>query len=314
MDGLRWVMAIGFALISSGAAAQSANSGLPGSTCEPVALEAPPGSFPLDPGTSTTILDEHDPPAYYEWGSATGGTENGLARGLVMIIHGGGWYETGTEHVVAERIGANYLRSRGWDTLNLTHRGCGQSLDDVLRFYDIARDRLGPETPVCATGQSTGAHLALMLAALRPELACVLSEAAPIDLVAIGGQSAFANRIVPIPPGISGPQFIANLAAAAFGEERLAELSPITHAGLYATSGVRILAASAEQDELVPVQQLHALADAVRQIDPAAPFVSLPVAGPDESGTAFFVHGLASPASIANVLREIEALLASIQP
>src|SRR5262245_60292159 len=109
-----WLIPLGLCLSAPGFA-QAPNSGLPGSTCEPVDLTAPAEMFPLDAGVSTTVLDSYAPPAYYEWGLPTveGGTP-ATARRLIMIMHGGGWYQTGLQHVIFERAGADFLRARGW--------------------------------------------------------------------------------------------------------------------------------------------------------------------------------------------------------
>jgi hypothetical protein len=53
-------------------------------------------------------------------------------------------------------------------------------LRDVVAFYDQVRSAFGG--PICAYGQSAGAHLAALLAVERPTLSCAVLDAGPVDL------------------------------------------------------------------------------------------------------------------------------------
>src|SRR5205807_888698 len=59
------------------------------------------------------------------------------------------------------------------------------SLPDVVATYDLVRSKLGARKPICALGSSAGGNLALLLAAARPRLACVMSYAGPTDLTVL---------------------------------------------------------------------------------------------------------------------------------
>jgi acetyl esterase/lipase len=73
----------------------------------------------------------------------------------------------------------------------------GAAVGSVLRSYDKVRARY-PGLPVCLYGESAGGHLALLVAAARPDVACVETAGAPTDLEAIdpslGPQAAHADR------------------------------------------------------------------------------------------------------------------------
>jgi acetyl esterase/lipase len=103
-------------------------------------------------------------------------------RPYVLLIHGGSWYRT--DRVMVGRVEANRPRLHAWGyaTDVVRWRPRRQAFPDVLAAYDRLRLRVGAATPICAWGQSAGAHMALMLAVRRPDVACVVSEAAPTDL------------------------------------------------------------------------------------------------------------------------------------
>jgi acetyl esterase/lipase len=77
-------------------------------------------------------------PAYYEVGLPTGAYAGQAPRGIMLVIHGGAWMKTGIGAVQSMRPDANRWRARGWETVNLTYRACGQTATDVLWFYDKA--------------------------------------------------------------------------------------------------------------------------------------------------------------------------------
>src|SRR5947207_884692 len=74
--------------------------------------------------------------------------------------------------------------------------------------------------PVCPSGQSAGAHLALMVAAFRSDVGCVVDEAGPTDAAALAGETAWD----PTTGGQQdqGPRWVYNQMVAAFGQENLA--------------------------------------------------------------------------------------------
>jgi dipeptidyl aminopeptidase/acylaminoacyl peptidase len=118
-------------------------------------------------------------------------------RGWVIVIHGGGWQTEGKESVDATDYAAAFFDRHGWATYNIDYRPGGLSLPDAVSAYDWLRRLVGPRAEICAWGTSAGGNLALLLAARRPRLACVISEAGPTDLVRWPSQTAWA------PPGVS---------------------------------------------------------------------------------------------------------------
>lgn len=229
------------------------NTGLPGSTCAPTdggLTYTAPG-----PGVSTTGLP--NAPAYYELGAPSGAFAGQSPKGLMITIHGGGWYVVGPAAVTAERPYADTWRNRGWETLNITYRGCAESLDDVLWFHDAARALFGPKFPLCAMGESAGAQLALMMANLRPDVGCVIAEGAPTNFVTLPLETAY-DAVSGISDQTSGPIWALNLAVAAFGSSGLLEMSPTTRPG-----SARLLLATAQQDEFIPWAQALDMSNAV---------------------------------------------------
>jgi acetyl esterase/lipase len=101
----------------------------------------------------------------------------GTPHGWVILIHGGGWMLTG--FVWDDQ--AAWFNARGWGAYAIDYRAGVDSLPDTLAAYDWLRQR-HPRAPICADGSSSGGWLALMLAALRKQLACLITEAGPTDL------------------------------------------------------------------------------------------------------------------------------------
>src|SRR5436190_17424557 len=218
-----------------------------------------PASTPIPGDVSTTRLGS-GAPAYYEVGEPTSG---GPAKGVILILHGGGWSAVGPGGVESERSEADRWRARGWRTVNATYRACGSAGGDALWFHDRIRQLYGASTPVCTSGQSAGGHLALMVAAFRSDVGCVVDEAGPTDTAALAGETAWD----PTTGGQQdqGPRWVYNQMVAAFGQENLAWWSP-------AWLGVkaRVLFAIAAQDKFVSAAQGDDFAAAQRRRDAGA--------------------------------------------
>jgi dienelactone hydrolase len=161
------------------------------------------------------------------------------------------------------RAEANRWRDRGWSTVNLTYRACGQSVADALWFYDRARAMSGPQVPVCTTGMSAGGHLALSIAAMRPDTSCAVAQGAPSDLAALLVQTAFDGATLG-QQGV-GPTKVYWWSVAAFGLLDLGVRSPAL-----APIRARVLAATAERDPLIPAGQDAGLAAKLRARDSSA--------------------------------------------
>ena len=249
------------------------NSGQPGSVCVPKVSTAT--STPTDVNTKAFGANA---PAYYEIAQPTGIFAGKQPKGVVLLVHGGAWYGVGSGQVAGMRSEANRWRDRGWSTINIDYRGCANSLDDVLWFYDASRVLVGSR-PMCVEGQSAGGQLALMLAVERPSVACVVSQAGPTDFISLPTQPAYD----PATGGVqmAGPTWAAGMAAAAFGPTALVPESPAL-----ATLHAPVLAANSAHDNLVPYAQSLELADHVRATDAAAYIDTMELA----AGPQGFVH------------------------
>jgi hypothetical protein len=261
--------------------------------------EPAPGSAPAEPTLSTTVFGQL--PWYYEVGEPTGAFAGQPPKGIMLVVHGGGFVTTGSGAVIYMRADAERWRARGWRTVNTTYRGCAQSLADALTMYDTVRAAYGTSLPVCGVGASAGGAYVLYLAARR-DLYCVISQAGPADFLALKDQTAYdaatgGQQTV-------GPKSAYNLVTAAFGEENLATFSP-QQLGIHG----RVLFAIAEADPLIPPSQAGELRDAVLAADPAqyADAFVLPV-----GEGAFFIHGPTSAAAIEDYFAHEEALVAPL--
>jgi acetyl esterase/lipase len=224
----------------------------------------------------------------------------------MLVIHGGGWTKTGMGAVEFVRPDADRWRARGWETVNLTYRACGQSFDDALWFFDQARAWFNPGTKICALGTSAGGYLALLIGANRPDLYCAVSQAGPTDLRSIRDELAY-DPVTGLQDQTVGGRLVYNLAAAAFGEENLARFSPAALAA-GTLSGTRVLQAFSADDPLVSFQQVADLANAMRAANPNAYVDDVQLA----AGTIPFAHGRVTQAALDDFYAREERLVAPI--
>jgi acetyl esterase/lipase len=203
-------------------------------------------------GASTTALGPQ--PAPYELQAPAG-----RPRGVAIVLHGGGWVGVGTRQLVAVRPDAARWLERGWATANLDYRACRPSLGDVLQMHDAIRARIGPDAPIVAVGESAGAHLALMLAVLRPDsVRGVVAQAPPTDPETLAKQTV---RDPATGGQTNDPPRQLSLAWHGAFQDALAETSPVRRAR---EIRARVLLARSETDPLIPAGQLTDMADALR--------------------------------------------------
>ena len=281
-----WVPEQQGVLLESTPAHGGANSSLPDSMCI-----SNPGS-PATPRGDLDTVALGALPFHYEVGEPSGAYAGRPPRGVLILLHGGGWVSNGGAAAQDVRGEADRWRARGWRTVNSSYRACGSSLTDALLLYDRVRETYGSTSPVCTFGQSAGGHLALMIAARRPGgVGCVINQAGPTDALSLAGQGAFD----PATGGLQTdkPKQVLNLMVAAFGEENLPSYSPVQVAepGL---TGVRILTVTAAEDPLVPYDQMTLLRDVIRENDPAAYVHTMQLARGDRQ----FAHANVSPAAL----------------
>lgn len=272
------------------------NGGQPDGICAGSSL---PGDGQRPPeGVSASHPAFDGAPAYYEVGMPSGDYAGQEPRGVMLVIHGGGWSFIGPGGVLAARPAADRWRARGWQTVNLSYRSCGRSVNDVRWFYDRARAYFGDQARMCASGFSAGGHLALLLAASRPGVHCVVSEGGPTDLGSVRGQTAADQSV--------GPLLLYNLATSAFGEENLRSVSPVAQVSPN-LSNTRVLLGLAAGDWLVPYQQATGLRQALLAANPNAYVDTVRL----EGGSAPFTHGGVSQAALNDFFAREQRLVGS---
>lgn len=278
----------GAALTNNNGQTGGINTGYPDSFCEGRQYPPPAG---VQDGVSTTAMGP-GAPAYYEVGEPTGAYAGQAPKGIMLIINGGGWYLNGPGMVASNRQDADYWRAAGWRTVNLTYRPCSQSFGDVTWFYDQARALWGSSLPYCALGASAGGNLALMLAAARSTVSCVISEGGPTD------GTTLKNESTPI-GAANGPRWVYNLLAAAVGPEQVVWWSP----ALFAIHA-RVLWTVSAGDPYIPWAQGTELQSKMLAANPSAyvNVLQLP------SGTTPWVHANVS-ATALTLLQQAEQLL-----
>lgn len=263
---------------------------VPPATCVPQQLDEPGYAPPA--GASTTALGQTAAP--YELQAPAG-----RPRGVVLVLHGGGWVGVGTKQLAAVRPDAARWLTRGWATANLDYRPCGTSLDDVLAMHDLIRSRLGPDAPILAVGASAGAHLALMLAVLRPDsVRGVVAMAPPTDPVSLSRET-IRDPTTGTPTG-QPTRDLASVWRGAFGDRWLA-VSPVRRA---AEIRARVLLARAVTDPLIPAAQLDEQQDAIRDARASAWVRHLELA----PGPVDFPHATVAAAEHARFVRAEDAL------
>jgi acetyl esterase/lipase len=280
-------------------ASENVNTGLPGSTCA-----ANDGGLVYEPpanGEFTRGLGV-DAPAYYEIGRPSGSYVGQRPKGIMLVIHPGGWHLVGKGAVRYERPSADAWRARGWMTVSVDYRACARSWPDVLWFMRRVR-QLAPDAVICAHGESAGGHLALLLASVRTDLACVIALGAPSDFGSLPDQTAFDPRTGS--ESSAGPTYLLNLATAAFGGDALVKASPRTYAGRIRA---RLLLASGETDPVISAAQNANLAAAVLSANPSA-YVDVDLL---PAGSSKFVHTGVDPAALADLDAREDALVAPL--
>ena len=246
LAGTMLVSTLGLAALSPAAGATTVNTGAQGSVCQASAGGLSAAAVEL--GTSTGWLS--GAPAYYETGLPTGQYAGKAPKGIMLTIHGGGFYIVGPGAVAAERPVADQWRKAGWATINISYTACStKALRDVEWFYDAIK-AAAPNLPICADGSSAGGTLALLLAGNRP-LSCVISRDGPTDLTGLATGQAYdpTNGLI---DQTAGPAWVYNLAVAAFGVQNLAAMSPVTYAS-HITA--RVLQAPTSADDIIPGAQ-----------------------------------------------------------
>lgn len=257
-------------------------------------------SGPASPPPAGVTAYGIDPGAafYHEVGEPSGSFAGKPAKGVMVLVHGSGWLLHGAAMAATLRADADRWRERGWRTVATTHRPCAASLTDVMTLVDRVLAGRPGGAPVCLTGFSAGGQLALMAAAMRPAIDCVVAGGTPTDLTTIADQRVDSWRTFP-----DGPLMVRNVAMAAFGSERLAELSPAKH-----PIRARLLVATGADDWAIPWAQAEQIRSAQRARDPAAVVRLLKL----EGGSVPWAHAPVSEAALRELYRLEEELVAPL--
>jgi hypothetical protein len=253
-------------------------------------------------GVSTTKLGS-GAPAFYEVGEPTGAFAGKPPKGVMLLIHGGGWSAYGSGHVAPLRGAADRWRARGWRTLNLSYRSCELAMDDVKWFYDRARSLWGSELPYCVLGESAGGNLALLLAAKRSSVSCVINQAGITNGETLGDQGAYD-----VNTGGSqtkGPRWVYNSLMAAVGVHNVYWYSAVNF-----HIQARVLSATAERDPLIPLDQATGLRESMLARDPNA-YSDVMTLGVG-SATKFAGHAGVSQDALDDYYRHEEELVAPL--
>jgi dienelactone hydrolase len=245
-------------------------------------FSAGPAAAELAPG----LFGGHPPPGILQPDN-TLTMPQGQPKGFVLVIHGGAWVFTGPQALALQAANVRWFTRLGWAVYNADYREGWLSVVDVVAAYDHLRS-LYPGAPVCAYGESAGGQLAMLLAASRPTLRCVISA---------GGVTALGE--VPDP--------LRMLEQHVF-HGRLWEFSPLRLA-----SHIRgtLLCAGSSYDRIVPEKrQLEAIQKARPQT-----LVMLLAGAPTPGGPSFsdppnFVHASITPAARRSFREAVVAVLA----
>lgn len=205
-----------------------------------------------------------------------------------MVIHGGGWVFTGPASLPLESTRVGWFTHLGWAVYQVDYRPGWLSVVDVVAAYDHLR-HLYPRGPICAYGESAGGQLAMLLAASRPSLRCVISVAGITDLVTLPASTLLHRLAVSVFHG------------------RLWQFSPVRLASRIRGS---LLCAGSAFDQIVPeAEQLAAIALARPRTA-----VMLLAGAPTPGGPSFahppnFVHASITPVARRRFDRAVSALL-----
>jgi hypothetical protein len=101
--------------------------------------------------------------------------------GTLINIHGGRWKQSSPQLIDTGKSSSQAFAGFGWKVVVPSFRGGRLALPDLQNV--LRREvRLARGKPVCVAGESSGGHLALMLATDK-RVTCAISQAGPVELV-----------------------------------------------------------------------------------------------------------------------------------
>jgi acetyl esterase/lipase len=213
----------------------------------------------------------------------------GHPRGFVTVIHGGSWVFTGPGLVASESANVRWLSKLGWGVYDVDYRPGWRSVVDVVAAYDHLR-ALHPRASMCAYGESAGGQLAMLLAASRRSLRCVISAGGIADLRAIPDSEPL--RVV--------EEHVFH--------RHLWEFSPVRLASYIRGA---LLCAGSSFDRIVPEREQLAAIERVRPQTRVMLLAGAPTpGGPSVSHPPNFVHASITPAARRRFRVAVARLLA----
>ena len=218
----------------------------------------------------------------------------GRVRGTMIMVHGGGWagHDVHAQQVLMDIPGHGLLKL-GWRVVSVdTKQGKG-GLQNVLDSVDDEIARKTSNGPICLYGESSGAHLALVAAARRRAIDCVIGLGTPTDLPLYESEGAASSE-----PRV---RQVAAQIEKFFGTTG-AELAPWNPVGLASSIRADVLLMREGDDPIVS----PAYAKRFRTASPGTKVVEL------DAGDASmrFVHGTISARGRAQYAAAIDAFIA----
>lgn len=117
----------------------------------------------------------------------------GAVRGTMLLIHGGSWRGSDPrEQTRLLREPGEVFLARSWRVVSLDYRSGRGGLRDIVATIGRQPRRTG--RPLCLYGESAGAQLALLAAARRPSVDCVIGAGALTDFQAYFADAAAGSN------------------------------------------------------------------------------------------------------------------------
>ena len=107
----------------------------------------------------------------------------GPVQGTMIMVHAGGWagHDASAQRQLVDSPGDVFLK-RGWRIISIDYNEGTAGLQDVLNTAGAELTRKTGDGPVCIYGESSGAHLALAVAARLRAIDCVAGLGTPTDI------------------------------------------------------------------------------------------------------------------------------------
>jgi acetyl esterase/lipase len=205
----------------------------------------------------------------------------GVARGSMILIHGGGW--AGHSPVGQELLmksPGKLLLKRAWRVVSIDYNEGADGLQDLLDAVHAEVARRTSNGPLCIYGESSGAHLALVAASrLRAVVDCVIGVGTPTDLSLYEAQGAAPDAQI---------RLLASRIRRFFGTTA-AEIAAWNPVSLAPTIDAEVLLMREADDHLVSAQH----SERFKVARPETRIVELESGDPADPSAAF-LHGTLS--------------------